>query len=96
MSPQFHHQKGVTINNLKHILPNTTRFSVIYVYEYVCTHIYIHTYIYMHISKYIHIYTHIHAFMYTHRDIIHTHAYIIFLTKIKLQHANNFEIPSKQ
>ena len=48
MSPQFHHQEGVTINNLEHIFPNTTRFSVIYVYEYVCTH----TYIYIHIHAY--------------------------------------------
>lgn len=75
MSPQFHHQKGVTINNLEHILPDTTRFSAIYVYGYVCTHIYIHTYIYTHICKYIHIYTHIHAFRYTHRDI-HTYAHV--------------------
>ena len=70
--------------------------SQLYMYMSMYVHTYIYTYIYTHICKYIHIYTHIHAFMYTHRDIIHTHAYIIFLTKIKLQHANNFEIPSKQ
>lgn len=89
MPPQFHHQEGVTTNKLEHILPDTT------VCLSVCMYTHMHTYIYTHICKYI-IYTHIHALC-THIEIhTHTYAYRIFLTKIKLQHANNFEIPSKQ